>query len=343
MSNFSVNGLDIESDRPIASADRTFITYADGSTFDATTGAYHSAGPGYIKVNGQYVEPTTASDNVAPEEVPQVPPTEGASESYSFLAKRLVIRTSIFSVTVVAHDRPDIVVELDGTARMIEMVGMAMTGDALEVTETRAQGARASYSSGSTTVTMFASGSMVSVNGVLVSGLSENPGDSLTIMIRVPYGTPIDAHTKSISNIDIVDVDGPLKLKVSSAGSIKASNVSGDVIAETNSMGNIDITRGNIPCLEAVSSSSGSIRVTECTIARADATVKSMGDIRITDGNVGHLNAVTSNMGSVTLSGTAATADLRVNSMGNIYVTRVLATPSKRINGMGSIKIGRIG
>lgn len=346
MNTCTVNGVTITTDRGIASINRAFVTFADGSTYDVNTGAYHSAGPGYLMVDGKHVEPTSASDNLPPSEAPVADKAviESATERHRFSAGRLVLRMKALDVTVQAHDEPFMEVELTGTTTMLEMVKMSVVDGALVVSEDKPRGGKVSFRSGKSEMTVISHGSFISIGGVNIGGsFVKQPTESLEVIVRVPYTTPIEAHTSSIADITIVNVDGPLDLETTGTGDITANKVSGDVKARVSSTGDIRITRGNIPYLEAITTSTGSIIVTECTAENAKVTVQSTGDIKLLNASVGYFRAATSSIGDVILRGTATNAELSVSSIGDIKVDRVVAPPIKKNNGMGSIKIGRVG
>jgi Putative auto-transporter adhesin, head GIN domain len=222
------------------------------------------------------------------------------------------------SLRVGAHNRPDIRLELRGSAEALGRVRREVRGDRLEVIAEPGPGGVTTVISGRNNIVIATPGARATQ---IIGGVATTVGGSalqptLAVQAYMPAGAPLIVEGM-VGELTVEGVDGPVELELA-GGSARLDRVAG---------GRLAVVGGS------------RIEVGEAT-GDLVLAVQGAGDVVVDRAALGTLEVAISGTGNVTVGGSAQQAQLAVAGVGNVSVDEVRERPQVRITGIGRIDIG---
>ena len=233
-------------------------------------------------------------------------------------ASRLQVSGLAGSLTVEGHDRPDIRLELRGSAAALERLRREVRGDRLELTAEPGQHGVTAVVSGHNNVVIATAGARATqiIGGVATIVGDVPPEPPLEVRAYVPEGAPLIVEGM-VGELTVEGVDGPVELELA-GGRARLDRVAGGRLAV---VGGSRIEAG---------AATGELAL----------EVRGAGDVVVDQAALGHLEVAISGSGNVRVGGSAQQARVMVAGVGNVTVDEVRERPEVRVTGVGQIDIG---
>lgn len=259
MNSISINGLNIETNKPGISLSGEVAVFGDGSTYNTRTGAFNNAGPGYVIVNGKRLENSEGDSQKSRESAVK-------TRSEDVNATNLSLKLTTAHVTVEKRDRPGMHVEITGPSDLVEAVKLSAHGTTLHIEEVSTGGNHSTVTIGNGNVVMSSFGGSAFIGGVQIGGgrggvsINRIGGvNALSVKVLVPSGTPITV-TSVAGDVDIHDVAGPLSVGIKGSADVTATNASGNVQINIAGSGDVRVGNGDVASLSVSIAGSGDVR-----------------------------------------------------------------------------------
>jgi hypothetical protein len=308
----NINGVEVHSDKQVRSIVNSRVEFSDGSWCDTSTGQVSNNGRGYINLGGSGDSPSGEQTTKGPEK---------------FSAKALDIQGVSADADVQVHSGSDIEVTISGSAGEVDAITSVIRGDTLFIESKSSR-----RGGGGTTIVSGFGGTVIGGGGVSVISSFGHRGSSSVIIggsgggsstkltVKIPVGTAVKVSGVN-GNTTIGDIEAPLIAHV---------------------QGHNDVNAGRVTSAQLHAQGSGGIRVTSAN-GDVAANVQGSGDIDVEGGSMSNLTANVMGSGDVTVRGTADMASLSVMGSGVIDVEHVRSEPTKSQMGSGRIRVRRVG
>lgn len=317
----NINGVNVYSDKRVASIVNTRVTFSDGSYADVSTGEVVNKGPGYINIGS----------------LPGVSEkSERKTIQRSFDARNLNMLNLSANAKIEPHDGNAIEVEVTAPESQIDDISITQNGDTVVIenkNHSQGSGGMTVISSGGGSRVMtrignirggnvvvggrgvsIVGGNIISGNNIVIGGNGE---PETIVSVKVPKGSNLD-----ISNVEgeviIGDTLGNLRTRVSTSSVVRA---------------------GKVKKLNAGASSSGEVTV-ERVNGNASLRASSSGSITVNGGNIEELEASASSSGSIHVRATVQQAELEASSSGQVFANHVVNKPRTHSSSSGRVRVG---
>lgn len=303
----TVNGVGVESNKPVASIINSMVFFEDGSWCDVATGEIHNVGPGEIHIG----DPQGGDDKEI---------TEGPK---SYAAESLDVRDVVADVEVRVNHNKGIEVTITGPTSNVKAIRVEVHGTTLCIVGQggmlKSGGVTISGRNNRVTTIGNIRASRLSVSGSIVigSGITINGGGGRTkILVRVPARTSVGlSDITGESNIG--DTEGDLRVV---------------------STGSDDVNVGNVAKADIIVGGSGDVSVDRVN-GELNMSLTGSGEVNVSDGNVALLRINSTGSGDATFRGRAENAILTSTGSGDIRVAFVEHQPRVKKTGSGDIRV----
>ncbi len=161
---------------------------------------------------------------------------------------------------------------------------------------------------------------------------------TLDVSVRVPAGFPLAVGASGVTRYVIGPVAGPLKIDLSGAADVEATEAS-TLVAQLSGSGVISVQQVSGPARLDLSGH-GRIEVGRADMPNLSVSLSGAGELRVDAGQIGSLVLDQSGAGHVQFGATVGDAKVDLSGVGAVHFARVTGRLEKDVSGVGVVTVG---